>query len=269
MLRAPAVAGQFYPAGGKALAAMVAELIPEIPPAEKRDALAVVSPHAGYIYSGSVAGQTFSGVNIPEDVIILGPNHHGLGVPLALMSEGAWEMPMGNVPLNPDLAGLILKHSADIEVDDSAHRFEHSLEVQVPFLQALQPKLKISPIVVSHVPFDICHAVGLALAEAIKEFGKPVLMVASTDMTHYESRRSATIKDHLALARITSLDPQGLYETVIGRGITMCGIMPTTIVLTAAIALGADKAELAHYTDSGETSGDLDQVVGYAGLIIS
>jgi hypothetical protein len=248
---------------------MVSELIPEIPPARKRDALAVISPHAGYIYSGAVAGQTFADVNIPEDVLILGPNHQGFGARLALMNDGAWEMPMGQVPINSTLAGLILKHSADIATDETAHRFEHSLEVQVPFLQALQVNLKIVPIVVSHIPFELCRATGEALAKAVKEFGKPVLLVASTDMTHYESRRSATAKDHLALDRITALDPQGLYETVIGRGITMCGIMPTTIVLTTAIALGAAKAELVRYTDSGETSGDTDQVVGYAGLVVT
>lgn len=269
MLRSPAVAGQFYPADKIHLGKMVSELMPGIPPADKQDGLAVISPHAGYIYSGSVAGQTFARVNIPEDVIILGPNHHGRGAPLALMSSGIWDMPLGQVSMNPALSELILKHSSNIVADTEAHRFEHSLEVQVPFLQTQQPNLKIAPIVVSHVPFEVCQTTGQALALAIKEFGRPVLLVASTDMTHYESRQSATVKDHLALDQITALDPQGLYETVIGRGITMCGIMPTTIVLIAAQALGATKAELVRYTDSGETSGDTDQVVGYAGLIIS
>ncbi|MCK4838284.1 MAG: AmmeMemoRadiSam system protein B [Desulfobulbaceae bacterium] len=269
MLRSPAVAGQFYPADKDALAAMVSELMPEIPPAKRQNVLAVISPHAGYIYSGGVAGQTFARVNIPEDVIILGPNHHGHGAPLALMNEGTWEMPMGPVSMNPALSELILKYAADIVVDNEAHRFEHSLEVQVPFLQARQANLKLAPIVVSRLSFEGCRATGQGLAQAIKELGRPVLMVASTDMSHYESRQSATIKDHLALDRITALDPQGLYEIVIGRGITMCGIMPTTIVLAAAQALGASKAELVRYSDSGETSGDLDQVVGYAGLLIS
>ena len=269
MLRSPAVAGQFYPANKDALTQMVSELTPKIPPTEKRNGLAVIAPHAGYIYSGSVAGQTFARVNIPKDVIILGPNHHGLGAPLSLMRDGSWDMVMGQVEMNQVLSELILKHAPNIVVDDEAHRFEHSLEVQVPFLQYQQPDLRITPIVVSRLSFAVCEATGQALAQAIKEFGHPVLLVASTDMTHYESRDSATSKDHLALARITALDPQGLYETVMGRGITMCGIMPTTIVLAAATALGASKAELIRYTDSGETSGDIDQVVGYAGLVIS
>jgi len=268
MLRAPAVAGQFYPADRNSLAQAVSELTPLVSPSDKKKVLAVISPHAGYIFSGSVAGQTFGGVEIPEDVIILGPNHHGRGAPLALMKEGAWEMPMGRVPLNHELAELILKNSTDIEIDDTAHRFEHSLEVQIPFLQALQSNLKIAPIVVSHIPFELCRKTGKALAETITEYDKPVMLVASTDMTHYESRSSATEKDRMALSKITGLDPQGLYETVVGRGITMCGIMPTTIVLTAALDLGAKKAELIRYTDSGQTTGDTDQVVGYAGLIV-
>lgn len=269
MLRSPAVAGQFYPANKDTLATMVSDLMPEIPLAKRQNVLAVISPHAGYIYSGGVAGQTFSQINIPEDVIILGPNHHGHGAPLALMNDGTWDMPMGPVSMNPLLSELIIKHAPDIVVDNEAHRLEHSLEVQVPFLQSRQPDLKIAPIVVSQISLEVCQTTGRALAQAINELGRPVLMVASTDMSHYESRESATVKDHLALARITALDPQGLYETVLGRGITMCGIMPTTIVLTAAKALGASKAELVRYTDSGETSGDIDQVVGYAGLVIS
>jgi AmmeMemoRadiSam system protein B len=185
------------------------------------------------------------------------------------MSTGAWDMPMGQVPISRDLAELILEYVPAVVVDDEAHRFEHSLEVQVPFLQARQPLLKIAPIVVARLSLPDCLATGRTLAQAIKGLGRPVLLVASTDMTHYESRASATSKDHLALARITALDPQGLYETVRDRNITMCGIIPTTIVLAAALALGAVKAELVRYTDSGETSGDLTQVVGYAGLVIS
>lgn len=269
MPRNPAVAGQFYPATPDTLAAMVNELMPELDPAQRKAALAVIVPHAGYIYSGGVAGQTFAQIEIPEAVIILGPNHHGRGAPLALMRDTGWAMPMGRVAMNQVLAELILKWAPAVVADEEAHRFEHSLEVQLPFLQARQPALQIAPIVVSHLTFAECQATGQGLAQAIKEFGRPVLLVASTDMTHYEARRAATVKDHLALARITALDPRGLYETVMGRNITMCGIMPTTIVLAAALASGATKAELVSYTDSGAASGDLEQVVGYAGLIVS
>jgi len=216
-----------------------------------------------------VAGETIGRVEVPENVIILGPNHTGYGAPLALMAQGSWSMPMGDVPINKDLAAEIAKRSPEIAIDDIAHRFEHSLEVQVPFLQYRQKNLTIAPIVVSHVSYETCIAVGQGLANAIKSYGKPVLIVASTDMTHYESRQAASAKDSLALERIKALDPEGLYNTVAGNRISMCGIMPTTVALTAALALGAKKAELVRYTDSGETSGDTSHVVGYAGLVIS
>lgn len=269
MLRSPAVAGQFYPADKATLSSTVAAMMPQVAPSDKIEALAVVSPHAGYIYSGKTAGQTFARVSAPRDIIVLGPNHHGLGPPLALMAEGEWEMPMGRISINNELAQLLLSQTALFTADEMAHRQEHSLEVQLPFLQASTDNIRLVPIVVSQLSYEDCHTAGLGIGRAIREYGKPVLMVASTDMTHYESRQAASAKDRLALDRILDLDPQGLYETVIGKRITMCGIMPTTIILTAALELGASKAELISYTDSGETSGDTSQVVGYAGLIIS
>ncbi len=265
MTRQAVVAGQFYPGNPAVLRQTLDALIPG--GGKKEKALAVVAPHAGYVYSGAVAGETYARVEVPETVVILGPNHHGRGQPLAL-GVTDWSMPMGPVPIERSLAVSILRRSEVITDDDIAHRSEHSLEVQVPFLQYLQENLKIVPIVVSHVSFAVCQQAAMDLAAAIREFSDPVLMVASTDMTHYESRRSASRKDHLALERILAMDPQGLYDTVIGNRITMCGIMPTTIVLLTAIELGAGRAELVCYTDSGEVSGDTDQVVGYAGMII-
>lgn len=269
MIRSPAVAGQFYPGSEVSLVQTISGLIPDITPDQRKKAIAVISPHAGYVYSGGVAGETIGRVQVPENVVILGPNHTGYGAPIALMGQGAWDMPMGEVPINTELASRIAKNSDLVELDDIAHSFEHSLEVQVPFLQHLQKNLTIAPIVVSHVSYATCAAVGEGLAAAIKDYGKPVLIVASTDMTHYESRQSASAKDSLALERIKALDPEGLYNTVVGNRISMCGIMPTTVALTAALALGAKKAELIRYTDSGETSGDTSHVVGYAGLVIS
>ena len=269
MLRSPAVAGQFYPGTEASLVKTLNSLIPDIQPEERKEALAVISPHAGYIYSGGVAGETIGCVQVPENVIILGPNHTGHGAPVALMGQGAWDMPMGEVPVNSALASEIAKNSQQVEVDDVAHRFEHSLEVQVPFLQYLQKNLTIAPIVVSHVPYQTCVSVGQGIAAAIRNYGKPVLIVASTDMSHYESRRSASAKDSMALERIKDLDPEGLYNTVVGNRISMCGIMPTTVTLVAALALGAKRAKLIRYTDSGERSGDTSHVVGYAGLVIS
>lgn len=269
MIRSPAVAGQFYPGSEAALLKTLNALVPDIQPEKRKQALAVISPHAGYIYSGGVAGETIGSVQVPENVVILGPNHTGYGAPVSLMAQGSWDMPMGEVPINVELAKQITQNSPMIEVDDVAHRFEHSLEVQVPFLQYMQKNLTIAPIVVSHIDYATCIAVGQGLAAAIKSYNKPVFIVASTDMTHYESRQSASTKDSLALERIQALDPEGLYNTVVGKRISMCGIMPTTVTLVAALELGAQKAELIRYTDSGERSGDTDHVVGYAGLVIS
>ncbi len=268
MTRQPVVSNQFYPGNPSVLQQTLTELIPAVSVEQKKSALAVIVPHAGYVYSGAVAGETFARVEVPETALILGPNHTGNGQPLAL-GVSDWEMPLGPVPIERNLAVSILRNSEIIVDDDIAHLQEHSLEVQVPFLQFLQKDLKIVPIVVSHISYDDCRRAAHDLAAAIREFGEPVLMVASTDMTHYESRQSASTKDHLALERIQALDPCGLYETVVGNRISMCGIMPTTITLLTTLELGATRAELVRYTDSGEVSGDTNQVVGYAGLVIS
>ncbi len=267
MKREPAVAHQFYPGDPTTLQHTLDGLIPAI--TAKQKALAVISPHAGYIYSGAVAGETFAAVEIPQDIVVMGPNHHGYGAPVALMNKGAWNMPLGEVKINSVLAHSLLAQTTLIETDTLAHRFEHSLEVQVPFLQYFRPDLTLTPMVISHLSFKSCRIVGEALAAAIEQYGKTVLIVASSDMTHYESRESATAKDSLAIQRIEALDPEGLYNTVLGNRITMCGIMPTTIALIAALRLGATQARLVRYTDSGEASGDTNQVVGYAGFVIS
>ena len=265
MNRLPVVADRFYPGDPTDLRQTLAGLIPagQTP----QPAHAVIAPHAGYVYSGAVAGETFARVQIPETVILLGPNHHGRGGLVALGTED-WAMPMGTVPFAVDLAAAIVRNSEIIAADNAAHQYEHSLEVQVPFLQFFQDQLSIVPIVVSHISYKQCQQAARDIANAVKVFNRPVLLVASTDMTHYESREDASAKDHLALRYIQTLDPQGLYNTVVTNRISMCGIMPTTITLLAAIELGAEHAELVRYTDSGATSGDTDQVVGYAGLVI-
>lgn len=267
-MRSPVVADRFYPGDPTALAGFLRQVVPAVPRAEKQEAIAVISPHAGYVYSGGVAGETMAGVLVPDTVVILGPNHHGRGAPLAVGVED-WRMPLGDVAIELDLARRILEGSRVFREDETAHGYEHSLEVQVPFLQYCNSAVRIVPVVVSHVPYQVCQEAAGELARAIREYGKPVLLVASTDMTHYESRQEAGRKDRQAIDRILRLDPRGLYDTVIGNRISMCGIVPTTIVLLAAKELGASEVRLVRYTDSGEASGDTHQVVGYAGLIIS
>ncbi len=268
MSRAPAVADRFYPGDPEHLRAAMKMFVPEMAEADKQAAMAVVMPHAGYVYSGATAGATIARVRVPETVLILGPNHRGRGADLALGTED-WRMPLGTVPIDRRLADAILSRSTLIEEDSEAHRLEHSLEVQVPFLQQVQPGLMIVPLVVAQTPYDHCRTVARDLAEAIRGHGRPVLIVASTDMSHYETRQEASQKDSMAIERMLALDPQGLYATVLGHRISMCGVIPTTIALLTALELGASRAELVRYTDSGEASGDTSQVVGYAGLIIS
>lgn len=266
-MRLPVVADRFYPGNPSELEKTLHHLVPQGQEAKKK-AIAAVSPHAGYIYSGGVAGETLSRIRIPGTVVILGPNHHGQGEPLAVGTEN-WQMPLGEVSVDRKLAKLILERSGVITEDATAHAYEHSLEVQVPFLQYCNSSVRIVPIVVSHVSYDTCIAAASDIAGAVQDSGEEVLLLASTDMTHYESRSEASRKDHLALKHLEELDPRGLYATVLGKNISMCGIMPTTITLLAALELGATKAELVRYTDSGEASGDTSQVVGYAGLILS
>ncbi|MDA8159457.1 MAG: AmmeMemoRadiSam system protein B [Desulfobacteraceae bacterium] len=267
-LRPPAVAGQFYPQDPDELRALVARLTPEPGAGKRLTALAVVSPHAGYVYSGRVAAETFSRVEVPETAVILGPNHHGQGQPAAIMTQGGWRMPGGDIAIDQTLAAAIMRGSTLLRDDPSAHTREHSLEVQVPFLQHHGAR-KLVPICLSFLNYPQCQELGLALAQAIAASAGPALLVASTDMSHYEPREAATRKDGLALRHLLALDPEGLYQTVLGQRISMCGIIPTTVALLAAIRLGARQAELIRYTDSGETSGDTRQVVGYAGVVIS
>jgi MEMO1 family protein len=266
-MRQPAVADRFYPGSSKTLSLAITELFPTTQPARKTKALAVVSPHAGYVYSGALAAKTFYTVEVPETVIILGPNHHGQGAPISL-STITWDMPFGKVPVDMEIVDHLLEISQHIRVDEIAHQFEHSLEVQIPFLQMLQKNLSIVPLVLSRISYSLCEEIAESLATAINESNKDLLIVASSDMTHYESRISAERKDRSALKCIERLDPYDLYHTVLDNHISMCGVIPVVIALLAAKSCGAKQASLIGYTDSGYISGDANQVVGYAGIVI-
>ncbi|NJC86949.1 MAG: AmmeMemoRadiSam system protein B [Desulfuromonas sp.] len=267
MLRSPAVAGQFYPKHPAALAHTVDQLIP--PVTQKIAAFGVMVPHAGYVYSGSVAGRTFAGVTIPPEVVILGPNHHGAGHQAAVYQRGGWEIPLGTVPIAEELTGAILAACPAAAGDIQAHLYEHSLEVQVPFLKTLLAEVAIAPLCIGRVPLETLLALGDGLARALRTRPQLPLIVASTDMTHYESGEEARRKDQLALQQVLALDPEALYHTVLDHRISMCGVLPTVIMLRAALALGATKAELVAYANSGEVTGDQHEVVGYAGVVIS
>ena len=266
IIRQPAVANQFYPGDPLALRREIAQYIPTTVHAQP--AKGVVSPHAGYVYSGHVAGAVYSKVIVPEHVVILGPNHTGYGTYAEIMTEGIWQMPFGDVPIAEDLAITIMENCPQLTDGYQAHLYEHSLEVQVPFLQYLQPNLKIVPICLGPLELNVCLAIGQGIARAIAGFGEPVLLVASTDMSHYVPVDVAKKLDGLAIREILKLDPVGLYNIVKQYGISMCGYVPTTITLEACKDLGAQNAELVKYATSGDVSGDYSRVVGYAGFVI-
>ncbi|HEV8311383.1 MAG TPA: AmmeMemoRadiSam system protein B [Methylomirabilota bacterium] len=269
MVREPAVAGAFYPADPRAVGAEVDRLLGRDPAAPApAPARAVVVPHAGWMYSGDVAGATFAQVAVPRLAVLLGPNHTGLGLPGALMAEGTWRYPGGSVPVARELAAALLAATSDLRPDTRAHLREHALEVQVPFLHRVQPDIAIVPITLGRVDPGFCRLVGEAVGRVAAAWPEPVLVVDSTDLNHYESQAVSSRKDRLAIDAIRALDPDGLWRAVRTHDITMCGIAPTQALLWAAPLLGVRQARLVRYHTSGDVSGDLKRVVGYAGLIL-
>ncbi|MFZ1007521.1 MAG: AmmeMemoRadiSam system protein B [Candidatus Sulfotelmatobacter sp.] len=225
-------------------------------------------PHAGYVYSGHVAGAVFSELEVPELCIVICPNHTGMGRAQAIMSAGAWETPLGRVPIDGACAAALMQRYPLLQEDSSAHRSEHAIEVELPFLQLRQPHLKFVPIALGTREFAVLHQLGEAIADVIAVHDAPVLVVASSDMNHYESDAVTRVKDECAIAPILALDARALYDVVMQEQISMCGFGPAVTMLTAARKLGATSAELVKYATSGDISGDRDMVVGYAGLIV-
>jgi MEMO1 family protein len=265
-LRQPAVAGRFYP-GDRAT--LVQDLESYLSPAAaSRPAIGCIAPHAGYMFSGPVAGAVFANIQVPQRCIVLCPNHTGRGRPLAIMSSGAWQTPLGSVPIDSDLASILKDQFPLVSEDHEAHRSEHAIEVQLPFLQKRQPHFAFVPVALGTGNFETLEKLGEALGEVLKAQPEPVLIVASSDMNHYESDRITRVKDHKAIDRILALDARGLYDTVIKEDVSMCGFGPAVAMLTAAKILGANSAELIKYATSGDVSGDRDMVVGYAGIVV-
>ena len=270
-LRVPAVAGRFYPALADELLRDVREYIS--PRAESvTNAIGCVAPHAGYIYSGGVAGAVYSRIEIPEHCVILCPNHTGKGEALAVMATTAWQTPLGEVAADAGVATELLRRFPALREDSAAHRSEHAIEVQLPFLQVRQPALQMVPIAIGTRDFDVLRGLGEALAEVIgdcEEAGRGrVLIVASSDMNHYEPDAITRVKDRKAIEKILAMDARGLWEVVMNEDISMCGFGPTVAMLTAAKLLGATSATLVKYATSGEVSGDFEAVVGYAGIVV-
>jgi hypothetical protein len=266
MKRKPAVAGTFYEDSAIALKAQIGAFTDL--KASKERILGAVAPHAGYVYSGHVAGAVYSRIEPADTFIILGPNHTGLGAKAAIFAKGAWELPMGEVEIDEGLGQELLEISREFTPDDVAHLSEHSIEVQIPFLQFFFRNFKILPICLGRLDLKKCLAIGRAIAGIIKGKKKNIVIIASSDMSHYVPSETAKKKDRLALDAIEARNPVQLYETVMEKNISMCGVIPTVCMLEACNELGAQEAFLVKYATSGDVSRDYRQVVGYAGLIV-
>jgi len=266
--RAPVVAGRFYPTDSAALRGEVPRHLGAAGAALPRRAHGVLAPHAGYVYSGPVAAKVFAAVQIPERVIVLGPNHTGRGARIAVVARGRFRMPSGDVPIDEALAAAILAEAPNADDDDTAHRGEHSIEVELPFLQVRQPAVKIVPIVLGGLDEREAIDFGEALYRAACRIGGDVLVVASSDMSHYLPDARAREVDQVVLDRVLAFDPSALYRTVVDKDISMCGFIPAAVMLTYARRAGAGKPQLVGYATSGDAFGHRERVVGYAGVIL-
>ena len=266
MVRSPAVAGRFYPGDPAELAQQVQTFTSAA--TEKLPVLGCMAPHAGYMYSGHVAGSVYGCIQVPSKCILLGPRHFPGGERMAILSNGSWETPLGQVPIDSALSNRIKTLCGYLREDSVAHAREHSLEVQLPFLLQLAPGLQFVPIVLATDRYEHLALLGEAVAQAVEAQNEPVLVVASSDMNHYESDEITRQKDRRAIDRILALDPRGLYDTVRSAGITMCGYAAATAMLVTMQKLGAKEATLVRYATSGDINGDRGQVVGYAGVVI-
>jgi hypothetical protein len=264
-IREPAVAGTFYPDDPQELKRICLEKLSKT---SDQKAKAIIVPHAGYIYSGTTAGKVFSQVHVPKTIFLLGPNHRGLGAPFSIMSQGEWETPLGRVPMAKKFSEGLIAQCRDITEDSTGHRFEHSLEVQIPFLQLRRPDLEISPLVIGTSDLNWAREVANACARYIEKYQEEVLIVISTDMNHYEDEKTTRDKDHNALAAIQHMDAEELIWAVQKHQISMCGFLPAVMLFEMKHVLKFRNCTLMDYRTSGETSGDFERVVGYAGFII-
>ena len=265
-VRIPVVAGAFYDGRSDRLLRDVRSYLPA--DASPEPAFGAIVPHAGYIYSGPVAGAVYARLRVPPTVVVLCPNHTGRGVPAALDPSDAWRTPLGDVPVDRPMAARLLALAPSLEEDAEAHRREHALEVQLPFLQALRPDVSFVPVSIGEPSLSLCREIGEALARLCADETDPPLLLASSDMNHYESREKGRRKDDLALKFVETLDAEGLFRTVLDESISMCGFLPATALLFAARSAGARDARVVARRDSGDETGDTSSVVGYAGVVV-
>jgi len=276
-IRRPTQAGAFYEGDAEALKTQIERcFLHEFGPKKQptvnkngpREVIGLVCPHAGYMYSGPVAANAYYELaqdGKPDTVVIMGPNHTGYGSALALMNEGGWRTPLGDVEVDEETANQIVQETRFLDVDDVAHRFEHSIEVQLPFLQYLYgSEFKFVPICFQMQDLSSAVEVGKALAKVLAS--KNAVVIASSDMTHYEPHRNAAAKDMTALKAVEAMDEKRFYSIIETQNVTACGYGPIATVITAAKGLGAKEAKLLCYKSSGDVIGDYSSVVGYAAL---
>ena len=267
MLRLPAVAGQFYPANPQELSFQVEEFTKVDKPREKVKVRACLVPHAGYMYSGGVAGAVFGRISLPRKILLLGVRHFPRGEALAILSEGVWRTPLGDVAIETPIAMRLRRECPALREDSVAHSREHSLEVELPFLQVLAPGFSFVPVAIGTLRFDDLKQTGDAIGRVLQEATEEILIVTSSDMNHYEDDETTRQKDEMAIERLLKLDAKGLFNVCRKEHISMCGLGPAIAMLTALNHLGVQTAELVRYANSGEVSGNRDEVVGYAGMI--
>jgi AmmeMemoRadiSam system protein B len=265
-LRQPAVAGAFYPGTASALERELERLLAVTE--DRHQLLACIAPHAGYVYSGGVAGQIFGHLDLPRRVVVLGPNHTGIGARIAVAPHSRWRTPLGEQPVDTELARMLVERCPGATFDENAHWREHSLEVELPFLVARRPDVEIVPVCLGHLGLDECLDLAQGVADLIEQLGDDVGLVASSDMSHYLEDGQARALDRMAIDAALQRDAKGLYQTVHREGITMCGVVPATVAIEAANRLGAAGAHLVAYATSGDVSGDRSAVVGYAGICV-
>jgi MEMO1 family protein len=277
MIRRSVVASQFYEGDAEALRAQISSCFlhplgpQKLPPtnfhSHPRNIVGLICPHAGYLYSGPIAAHSYYHLALdgkPDTVVLLGPNHTGYGSGLALMRQGIWQTPLGDVEVDSALADGIVHETGILDIDDVAHRYEHSLEVQLPFLQFLYgDKFKIVPICYLMQDYESAVEIGRALTEALDATN--TVVIASSDMTHYEPAQVAAKKDQAALKAVADMDAKRFYETVETQNITACGYAPITSLITYGVGVCA-KAEVLSYHNSGDVTGDHSSVVGYAAV---
>jgi MEMO1 family protein len=269
MLRLPVVAGRFYPSDPAELTALIHKCVvagPDKPPVR---VCACLVPHAGYVYSGHVAGAVLARIALPGKIIILGVRHYPHGEPAAILSAGAWRTPLGDVRIDEPLAEALKKACPILREDSVAHSAEHSLEVQLPFLQVLVPDFTFVPVALGTVQFESLVSVGEGIVRVLDASKENVLLLTTSDLNHYEDDATTRIKDRKAIEELLALQPRGLYDTCRNHEISMCGLGPATAMLTALNALGVKNSELVKYATSADVSGDRSSVVGYAGMIFS